>query len=47
MAEFEKEVASGRAAFTYRGRMVDLPVVDQSRQVLARHVAIMARTGKD
>ena len=43
VAEFEKEVATGRAAFTYRGRMVDLPVVDQSRQVLARHAAIAAR----
>ena len=46
-AQFEIEVASGRAAFTYRGRMVDLPVVDQSRLVLARHAAIVARTGKD
>ena len=43
VAEFEKEVGSGRAAFTYKGRMVDLPVVDQARLVLARHAAIEAR----
>ena len=47
VAQFEIEVAGGRAAFTYRGRMVDLPVVDQSRQVLARHAAIVARTRKN
>lgn len=46
VAEFEKQVAGGRAAFTYRGRMVDLPVVDQSRQVLTRHAAIRARTDR-
>ena len=47
VAQFDIEVTGGRAAFTYRGRMVDLPVVDQSRQVLARHAAIMARTGNN
>lgn len=46
VAEFEREVQSGRAAFTYKGRMVDLPVVDQARQVLARHAAIAAREKK-
>jgi citrate lyase subunit beta/citryl-CoA lyase len=40
IAEFEREVQAGRAAFTYRGRMVDLPVVDQARALLARHRAI-------
>lgn len=43
IAEFEREVTSGRAAFTYQGRMVDLPIVDQARLVLARHQAIQAR----
>ena len=42
LAEFEREVKSGRAAFTYKGRMVDLPVVDQARQVLARHQLVQA-----
>ena len=43
IAEFEKEVKSGRAAFTYRGRMVDLPIVDQARLLVARAKAIAAR----
>jgi citrate lyase subunit beta/citryl-CoA lyase len=47
VAEFEKEVGGGRAAFTYKGRMVDLPVVDQARLVLARHAAIEAGTNKN
>ena len=42
LAEFEREVKSGRAAFAYKGRMVDLPVVDQARQVLARHRLVQA-----
>lgn len=46
IAEFEREVNSGRAAFTYRGRMVDLPIVDQARIVLARHQAIEARAAR-
>ena len=46
VAEFEREVQSGRAAFTYKGRMVDLPIVDQARQVLARRAAITARERK-
>ncbi|MEO7854734.1 MAG: CoA ester lyase [Rubrivivax sp.] len=43
IAEFDREVTGGRAAFTYQGRMVDLPIVDQARLVLARHQAIVAR----
>jgi citrate lyase subunit beta/citryl-CoA lyase len=43
VAAFEKEICGGRAAFTYQGRMVDLPVVDQARLVLARDAAIRAR----
>jgi citrate lyase subunit beta/citryl-CoA lyase len=46
IAEFEREVSGGRAAFTYQGRMVDLPIVDQARLVLARHRAIVARAGR-
>ena len=46
LAEFEREVKSGRAAFTYKGRMVDLPVVDQARQVLARHQAVRAANAR-
>ena len=46
LAEFEREVKSGRAAFTYKGRMVDLPVVDQARQVLARHRAVQVANAR-
>ena len=46
VVEFEREVQSGRAAFTYRGRMVDLPVVDQARQVLARHQVVQAANAR-
>jgi citrate lyase beta subunit len=34
---------SGRAAFSHEGRMVDLPVVEQCRQVLNRVSAIEQR----
>lgn len=40
---FEAQVGSGRAAFSFNGRMVDLPVVEQCRQVLQRAAAIEAR----
>ena len=40
LAEFDRQVAGGRAAFAFKGRMVDLPVVDQARAVVARHEAI-------
>lgn len=43
VAAFEAQVGSGRAAFSLDGRMVDLPVVEQCRQVLARVAAIEAR----
>ena len=41
---FEAQLGSGRAAFSFNGRMVDLPVVEQCRQVLQRAAAIEART---
>ena len=40
VAAFDASVAGGKAAFTYQGRMVDLPVVEQSRQVLARDAQV-------
>ncbi len=40
---FEREVGAGRAAFAWKGRMVDLPVVDRARRLLARHDAIAAK----
>jgi citrate lyase subunit beta / citryl-CoA lyase len=41
--EFERQVAAGHAAHTYQGRMVDLPIVEQARQVIARHEAASLR----
>lgn len=43
VAEFEQQVAAGHAAHTYQGRMVDLPIVEQQRQVIALHDAIELR----
>ena len=43
VAAFETQLGSGRAAFSYEGRMVDLPVVEQCRQVLSRVAAIEQR----
>jgi citrate lyase subunit beta/citryl-CoA lyase len=40
---FEAQLGSGRAAFAHEGRMVDLPVVEQCRQVLNRVAAIEQR----
>ncbi|MHA3904039.1 HpcH/HpaI aldolase/citrate lyase family protein [Castellaniella sp. WN] len=39
IAEFEAQMAQGRAACTFKGRMVDLPVVLRARQLLGRHHA--------
>jgi len=46
LAEFDKQMREGRAACTFKGRMVDLPVVLQARQLLQRHETIMRRTRK-
>lgn len=46
VAEFERQVAAGHAAHTYQGRMVDLPIVEQHRQVIALHAAIAQRAAR-
>lgn len=43
VAAFEACVARGHGAFAFEGKMVDLPVVDQARAVLAQRDAIAAR----
>lgn len=40
LAEFDAHLAAGRAAFAFKGRMVDLPVVEQARAVVGRHEAV-------
>jgi citrate lyase subunit beta/citryl-CoA lyase len=37
--------AEGRASFALDGKMVDIPVVERARRLLARHQAIAARAG--
>ena len=46
VAEFEKQKAEGRAACTFNGRMVDMPVVIQARQLIERHEAFERRAGR-
>ncbi len=41
--EFGRQVAAGHAAHTFRGRMVDLPIVEQARQTIAKHEAASRR----
>lgn len=43
VAEFERQVAAGVGAHTYQGRMVDLPIVERARQVIALHQAAALR----
>lgn len=40
LAEFDAQLAAGRAAFAFKGRMVDLPVVEQARVLVGRHEAV-------
>lgn len=40
LAEFDAQLATGRAAFAFKGRMVDLPVVEQARTLMMRHDAV-------
>lgn len=40
---YDAQLSAGKAAFSFAGRMVDLPVVDQARQVMRRHAALQAK----
>lgn len=40
---YAAQLRAGKAAFSLQGRMVDLPVVDQARQVMRRHAALQAK----
>lgn len=40
LEEFERQATSGRVAFAFKGRMVDLPVVQQARAIIARHTRL-------
>ncbi|OZA78898.1 MAG: hypothetical protein B7X76_09585, partial [Azorhizobium sp. 39-67-5] len=40
LAAFENALAKGIGAVTFRGAMLDLPVADRARAILARHAAL-------
>jgi citrate lyase subunit beta/citryl-CoA lyase len=40
LAEFDAQLAAGQAAFAFKGRMVDLPVVEQARFLVERQEAV-------
>jgi citrate lyase subunit beta / citryl-CoA lyase len=46
VAAFETQQVQGRAAFAFEGRMVDRPVVEQARALLARAARIAQRAAR-
>jgi citrate lyase subunit beta/citryl-CoA lyase len=44
--ENRKAEAAGRASFAIDGRMIDVPVVERARRLLARVAAIEAREAR-
>ncbi|WP_421996483.1 HpcH/HpaI aldolase/citrate lyase family protein [Reyranella sp.] len=44
IAADEKAAAEGRGSFTVDGKMIDIPVIDRARRLLARHEAIERRS---
>lgn len=46
IAADEKAAAEGRGSFTVDGKMIDIPVIDRARRLLARHDAIERRLKK-
>jgi len=43
IAADEKAAAEGRGSFTVDGKMIDIPVIDRARRLLARYDAIERR----
>lgn len=44
MKAWDETVAKGLGAVNFEGKMIDIPVVERARNLLARHAAIVART---
>jgi citrate lyase subunit beta/citryl-CoA lyase len=42
---WDETLAKGLGAVTFEGKMIDIPIVERARNLLARHEAIMARHG--
>lgn len=43
LSEYARAEAEGRAAFAYRGKMIDAPVVARARELMGRHLAAEQR----
>jgi citrate lyase subunit beta/citryl-CoA lyase len=45
IAAYEKSTAEGRGSIQVDGKMIDVPIVQRAERLLARHRAIVAKTG--
>ena len=45
VAAYDEALAAGRGSIAFEGKMIDIPVVERAKQVLARAAAIRARAG--
>jgi citrate lyase subunit beta/citryl-CoA lyase len=45
VAAYDEALAAGRGSIEFEGKMIDIPVVERAKQVLARAAAIRARAG--
>jgi citrate lyase subunit beta/citryl-CoA lyase len=43
VAAYDAAMAAGKGAVEFEGRMIDIPVVDRAKGVLARAAAVRAR----
>jgi citrate lyase subunit beta/citryl-CoA lyase len=46
VAAYDEAVAAQRGAVGFEGKMIDVPVVERAKQVLARDAAIAARQAR-
>jgi citrate lyase subunit beta/citryl-CoA lyase len=40
---YDRAIAEGRGSVEYQGRMIDVPIVERARELLAIHAAIEER----
>ncbi len=46
VAAYDAAIAEGRGSVEYRGKMIDVPIVERARELLAIHDGIAARTAR-
>jgi citrate lyase subunit beta/citryl-CoA lyase len=46
VAAYDAAMAAGKGAVEFEGRMIDIPVVDRAKSVLARAAAVRTRLAK-